>query len=553
MLSSATYSAASIGKPTLGTARILTSTELRIAGAGCHDARRRLLITDPLNYPEWQVPDFVEVSCPQSEVDAEFLTRPKQSGGIRLEILPDFGTSTYLQAVANRLSERDLNLEYSLSARLFGLQFAQENPYEVWSGSVPTWIRGELDNGRTVIIADIRNYFGSVAPVQIKAALERATLETAIIDEVLILMDKLNSLSDPKSTTCSGIPVAPDEFFWLVSDLVLGPTDIALKGDPAVLSHARWVDDYFLSTARGMGDRAVGRLALILAEHGFSLNEDKTRIFSSVEQFEQATLAPEHQIITDLFLTSSAGAISVPQKARISALIEQAPTKSIDDLRLWKRLYALAHGLRSPLLLDRAQADLDRLPGAELPILGYIGAFGWDHLATDKLAMLLFAEQPDTRSLSTLRALLASPADVPSELTSSLLRLVRSPPTGVHAFSRVLAYACLVKMPSSRARSEAAEALLYVLGSLRSATTRRVGIELLWLQPRLRPQLRQMIRQDSSPWVRSLAHLIDDGGRVGRKVDRRIRHVPSRPPSLIDWGGLDARLANAFSLPLLSG
>jgi hypothetical protein len=110
-------------------------------------------------------------------------------------------TSTYLRAIANRLMECDLGLEFSLSARLFSLHFTQENPYDVWAASVPSWIRGELDNGLTVIIADIRNYFGSVVAQQIEAALQRGALENKVIDEILLLLGKLNSFPSPDNTS----------------------------------------------------------------------------------------------------------------------------------------------------------------------------------------------------------------------------------------------------------------------------------------------------------------------------------------------------------------
>ncbi len=322
--------------------------ELRIARAGCCDARRRWLITDPLNYPEYQMLDLAEIGD-TSEVEVEFLTRPKQSGGVRLEILPNIATSAYLQAVVNRLSDLDLDLDLpnSLSAQLFGLQLTQENPYDIWSVDMPAWIRAELENGRTVVIADIRDYFGSVADLQIKAALRRVGLEHRIIDDVLLLLNKLNALPGPKGSERSGIPIAPDEFFWLISDLVLGPVDAEVRKCPAILAHMRWVDDYFLSTNSGMEYRAVEQLISALAQHGYSINADKTRIFSSVEQFEQATLAREHRIITDLFRISAGGVISTLQHNRFAELVHRPPGKSAEELRLWKRLYALARRLRS--------------------------------------------------------------------------------------------------------------------------------------------------------------------------------------------------------------
>lgn len=410
---------------------------------------------------------------------------------------------------------------------------------------MPAWIRAELDDGRAVAIADIRDYYGSVDSTQIKTALRRPELEQATSDDAILLIEKLNSLPGPEGTTRSGIPVAPDEFFWLLGDLVLGPIDVALTGQPTVLSHMRWVDDYFLATSPGRVDCAVAQLAKILGERGFQLNEAKTRVFCSVEQFERATLAREHRIITDLFMAGAAGGLLAGQLGRLGDLVQREPRASIEENRLWRRLYALARRLKNPLLLDRALADLDRLPNAELPILGYLGAFSWRHPAAEKLGALLSAGGPNSRGLGMLRALLASEVDVPRELHPLLLNLVELPKSGLHPFCRVLAYGCLVKMRAAgRARSEATEALLHALGGLQSATARRVGIELLWLQPPLRQKLRKAITEDRSPVVRSLASLVD-----GRRENRKFVQLTARAPSLMDWDGLDTRLANAFGLP----
>ena len=290
-----------------------------------------------------------------SNVEAEFLTRPKPSVGVRLELLPDIATSTYLQGVANRLTQQELALERSLSARLFNFQFSQENPYDVWSVSVPSWIRSELDNGRTVIIVDIRDYFGSVAAGQIEGVLRGRHLDQTLIDNVLVLISKINSLPDIENNTRSGIPVAPDDLFWLIGDILLGTTDLAIKNCGSVISHVRWVDDFFVSTFRGMERKTIENVSSIIGEHGFSINYDKTRIYTSVEQFDRETFTREHQIITELFHTAaSAGALSEQQRAQLAALVEETAAGSIGDVRLWKRVYALARRLKDPLLLNRA-------------------------------------------------------------------------------------------------------------------------------------------------------------------------------------------------------
>lgn len=178
----------------------------------------------------------------------------------------------------------------------------------------------------------------------------------------------------------------------------------------------------------------------------------------------------------------------------------------------------------------------------------------WEQPAVGRLTNMLFIEKPDTRSLSALRALLAGSGEIPIEVLPALLRLIRSPPPQLHPFSRVLAYACVVKMANSQAMSEATDILVNAIETLRSATARRVGIELLWLQPKLRQKLVQVIRHDSSPFVRSLARLANSARRSDRGADPDILGFPSETPRTMGWGGLDARIASDFGLsPIVVG
>ncbi|MTK63123.1 MAG: RNA-directed DNA polymerase [Methanobacterium sp.] len=524
----------------MGTMSSLTLIELQRARAFACDTRRRWLITDPLGYPEIRAADLLHLGDEPHVVEAEFLRRPKQSGGVRVEVLPDVLTSTYLQAVANRLCEHDLGLDNSLSAPLFRLHRRGENPYDVWVSEVPQWVVGALDAGYAVVVADIRDFFRSVTRDQIRQVLERPFLEKSLSHKAIGLIDQINAVPCPNGSTRSGIPVAPDDFFWLLGDLVLSPVDTALRGCRSVLAHARWVDDWYIATSPRTIDHAIGVLETVLNDHGFQLNQSKTRVIGSIEQFETMTLAREHSIVSDLFLASSKGAMSARQVASLEALIQQAPETLGEAARLWKRLYALARRLKSPLLLDRALADLDRLPMAQLPIFSYVGSFGWQHCPVDHLSVLLSPDAPDPRSLGILRMLLTSPTKLPPELCRLLDELIRTPADGLHPFCRILAYANLLKAGAA----ENADALLQALGDLPSAVARRVGLEFLWLQPSLHPVLRGMIAADPSPIVRSLALIAE------RSIPSQtsVRLASDTAWSLKNWGGLDQRAATAFGL-----
>jgi hypothetical protein len=541
----------SLPKPSapLSSANGFAPVDFWMAWSTCRAARRRWLISDPLGYAEVEIAGF-PAWPPSGEprvVEVDFHTKPKQSGGLRLEVLPDVFTGTYLQAVADRLGERDLDLKSSLSARLFGLRLKQENPYEVWSSTVPTWIQRELVSGRVVVIADIREYFGSITRQQIEGALRKAALDEDILQEALCLIDSLNAVPDAHGATRSGLPVAPEEFFWLVADLVLGPVDEALGRTLPSPACARWVDDFLIATNPGGGDRALTKLDAVLESHGFRLNHAKTRVVTSPEEFERVSRFAEHRILNDLFLTQIKGSISTQQLDAFEQLIRHQGTASTEDGRLWKRLYGLAGRLRSPLLLERAIADLDRIPAAELQILAYLGELGWpDNTAAEAFASVA-EETSETRAIGMLRTLVGSSSPLSASLRCTLRALVHDLDRRVHPFAVVLAFACSLKDADPADVLSDGRQLLRRLPSLTSASARRVGIELLWLLPQLRPELRSQIAGDPSRIVRglqSLAQVESGHEKQLHRFDNTRKASPRRP----NWGGLDLRIAHEFHL-----
>ena len=133
------------------------------------------------------------------------------------------------------------------------------------------------------------------------------------------------------------MPVSPEEFFWLVADIVLAPVDAALQQSAPVLSNARWVDDILISTNARDADQVIGLLGATLQEHGFELNAKKTRILTSSRHYEEIFLHAEHRVLNDLFLTHTGGLLSEQQQQAFLKLVDGSSALSTEDTRLWKR------------------------------------------------------------------------------------------------------------------------------------------------------------------------------------------------------------------------
>jgi hypothetical protein len=268
-------------------------------------------------------------------------------------------------------------------------------------------------------------------------------------------------------------------------------------------------------------------------------------VYTNIGEFERASLSREHRIVTDLFMTTQNGAASGLHQRRLEELVFQTGDGSMEDTRLWKRLYALARRLQSPLLLRRALLDLDRLPGAELPILAYLGALGWRGVTKEAIAERYSGGAVDTLSLGLLRSLLGSLGSAPSWAQPLLRQVLEPSENHVHPFCTVLAFACLSQILPPRELASYARLFLHSLPALQSAMARRVGVELLWQMPDLRRDLTKLVDEDRSASVRSLRKLVR---RTTRRSTGGTSIHQSEATDLRRWGGLDIRLAHQFGL-----
>jgi len=485
---------------------LLAIPDLQAAFAECQQRWAQSLFIDPLGSP--QVHDTSLTVHPQHAlpVEAELVTRPKTEGGTRLEVVPDCFTSLRLQAVARRLRDRILPSPHSvLSAQSPGSQ-----QYALWSETIPLWIRRMLADGKTVLVADIEDYFGSVSQPLIENALKRAGLDDATIDGIGDTIQRINSIPDRTGTTRNGLPVSQDDLFWYVADLVLRPVDQRLAQHAGIAGYLRWVDDFFLAVdSTAATASALHVLSAALAPMGLRLNLSKTRVLDSLPQYDRESLAHQHRTVTSLTLTSQRAPLSPSQRQAFERLSEIDRIHSTEHVRLWKRIYTLAARLRSPALVSEAINDFTLFPAAESQISSYLEAVNWPNgTSTQAAKLLLHRATTDTQAINLLQRLLAAQPSLEHQARCTLGDLAASVGGEIHPYTLSLVHACLAAAgPAEQYVAAAQDRLIPLATNSTSPMARRLAIRLLWLIPRNRATLAAQIAKDPSYTVCSLANL----------------------------------------------
>ncbi len=519
--------------------------DLWSAWTACRSAREGQLFSDPLLHAEFEIADVPPGSDFTPErVEADVCTRPKQSGGVRTELLPDAHTATLLQAVADRLKWRGASATTSVSQAPHSVRPAAANQYEQWSSDAQAWIRKELATGRIVIFADIENFFPSISAPAITRVLERSGLGPDIEGLTSGVLERLRTLGRGSPSSAAGLPVCPGDFFWLVADRVLLNVDTALERAPDMLGHTRWIDDFFLSARPDSELAALRRLAMCARHHGFRLNARKTRVFSSWQDYQTRNLASEHESVNDLIAVHRNGCSRSAAGALLAALTSLESVGRVEAARLLKRVYNLATLARIPALVGRAETDLERYPVVERSLFRYLATLGWPEPSRSMLLRAVSEPSHDTLALSALSALLndgASPRIVREVKAALLDASFGSSPC--HPLARVAAQACLARVSPAAERARLAGDFLDRVPALESASARRAALALAWLVPTLRDRVATLVRDDDSIVVRDLWTCLAPGSR--QRVRSGLERVafgggPTR------WGGLERRLARVL-------
>ncbi|MBT4094721.1 MAG: RNA-directed DNA polymerase [Nitrospinaceae bacterium] len=474
-------------------------------------ASERWLISDPLIFSEFDVmrapPARRRQSTSRPEVD--FLTRPKQSGGIRLELIPDVFTSNFLQAAANRIVNSNINFGPALSVRSLNSFQPGKNTYDKWSSSIITWIRNEISQNRVIIITDIHNYYGSISEDKIENALKKTTVDFEDQNMILSIIKDMNTTPYHLSKSRQGLPIAPNDFFWIIADLVLAEIDREIQDVPGVLSYARWIDDFFISVKPINSSFILNKVESIFKSYAFTLNTEKTTELISNSMFDREYFTKEHNIIDTLFLSSKDNFLPVEDKY-IMSLIDNIAQPGIQESRIIKRVYSLSSKTKRPCLLNRCENDLRLFPTAELSILEYLGHFQWSGDGIDIVKKAITSPYSDSRQIGAMRALLRHPPQDNNlnDIVTLLVDMLNGDTGGKHPFFLALSLAFLLETNKLWNTGIAVNFLDRVPG-LGSAMARRISYEILFACCDIKKRVRDMIASDPSPSVRGLLHLVD--------------------------------------------
>lgn len=489
----------------------------------CRQRRSASVLSDPLGYAE-----FDGTPCCRDGValptEADTFTRPKPSGGMRVEVVPDFTTSVELQLVAERAGESE-----------------PPQAYESWWDTVPMWIRHALVEGMTVIVADVDNYFGAIPTSGIKRALHALALDEGSIEATLRAIQEINAVRDGDGTTRTGLPVSQDDLVWLIAEAALRPVDERLSLEPVVARHVRWVDDFFVAVDSSHVDQALGSLSAALEAEGLQLNTSKTRVLDSLADYEQQAMTDQHRLVTSLTMAGSRGDLSASQQRAFKRLVEEERSATPEHARLWKRAYALAQQLRSPALVAEAIEDLERYPTAAGQISSYLRSLNWPCGTAAQAVERVAYARTDSQAILLLRALLGTEQPLATAAVAALKGIAEPALVRMHPYTRVLLHACLMLRQPNK-EGDAASWLLTLASNAQSPLARRMAIEVLWLIPERRPRMVELIRRDTSPTVRGLAMLPPiTGCEVGRAACTFEGRAPDRT-----WNGVGSLLKSTW-------
>ncbi|MEY6432055.1 hypothetical protein ABC977_06480 [Thioalkalicoccus limnaeus] len=468
-------------------------------------------------------------------VEVDVLSKPKSSGGQRVERLVDIFTGTLLQSIAMEAQER-LWLGSSTAGSAFGAKLGVSTAsYAAWAEAVAAWLAQQLGKGLAVVIVDFADFFSSIPPAGIERALADLGLEGHTSRALLAIFERINAAAARGGGIGHGLPTMPDDIAWIVADAVLRRLDTAVTHNASVRTYARWVDDCYVACDASQTEQVLQYVSELALAAGLRVNPGKVRVLRSLQDLDRVFLRPEHELLGDLLTLSSAGGDADLDLSRsVGQLAPAGPPAGPESARLVRRLFVLAASLRAPQLVAAAAGYLQDYPGAERQILAYLARLGWPVRSHGVLEEALAGGGYDSRQIFALRLLLEmAPGAIPSAAHEACARILEGT-LPAHDFAKTLAFAVLMDddtAAGARRRRRFAESL----GELASAMARRVGLQLLLLRDEATADWGRAAR-DPSPLVRrfvAFASVVPQRqGAAGVLTSRTVR----------GWGALQAQL-----------
>ncbi len=510
--------------------RTEVNSDFLTALSACREWRDGSLLFDPFSFlnlgDSLRAPRFAQ----DGPLEVEFVTRPKQSGGTRLELVLDLFSSVRLHMLAQRLAKIVLPIPRSISALALNLDHPHFDSYDLWQERKTNWIRHKLVEGKSVILADVRDYFSSIKLSDIENCLRDSGVLSKDVEVTIQKIDEINGTKDQNGFTRFGIPIAQDTIFWLLADLMLQPVDEKLSQDPNIESFIRWVDDFFIAVEPHAEGYALEALNTSLSPLGLELNLKKTQTMTSIVEYDRHMMTFDHRTLDSLMMISTHGELSSSNHNAISKLVESKKEDSIEHSRLWKRIYTLATKLRSRRLVNSAFTDLNLYPMIEKQVLMYLHTVGW-HQGTIDLAIKQLSRAPtDSQSITILKALLLVALSNHRLDISPLRSFSTSRHAALHPYSRVLLEACLL-FNSARNNSSVSRQLFLLSHESPSPMARRLAAKLHRIERgNLEHSRGHAVRHDDASYM-SIYEGEDGSGNASEFQWRRSGRIDNPEPA----------------------
>ncbi len=493
------------------------------------------LLSDPLRFSEYEVSKTAPNLSDVDFANGDIISRPKQSGGTRDEVYPDILTATMLELALVRCLESNHPSPSAISSAAIKLRRETDSIYETWSNSLLQWIKSCLGEEQVIAHADIRDFFYNIRRDPLEIELANLLKDADGVQTVLRIFDELNSI-DAMDKNRVGLPVAPCDFIWLMSDQILNGVDKTICHLPEIQSHRRWIDDFFMATS--CPEESVEQLDHILSKAGFTLNHSKTSVVHNRSEFEETFLESAHRTVDRLFQDDfPPKQMVIDDMFRICDELEGRRST-----QLIKRLYQLVAKHKISVYLPRTHRDIQQNPLAGESVLQYVGHLRWPQNVVGIVEDAFDEKSTDYRQLATIRWLIeCSPS---SQSLPKITELLKSNALEfkLHPFATAISLGFIFKYCSTSEYEAFAKEIAENVEHFKTALSLRLGCEFFFLADSTTQVATDIVRTSKDPLVNGLELLLESNSIAG--IPRRLNGALRMSTGYkLGWGGLDRAIA----------